>query len=68
VDEWYTCEYDEENRLLRRYDYVYYDTRPEWYENIYDEGGRCVLRIYYDRDGKETARVENPEVNLMKLK
>ncbi len=56
---WYTYEYDDQGRELRRYTKSLYE-RSSWYENRYDEEGNCVERIYYDAEGNVTDRVENP--------
>ena len=56
---WYTYEYDEQGRELRRYTTGLYE-RPSSYENVYDQDGNCIERIYYDEMGNETDRVENP--------
>ena len=56
---WYTYEYDQQGRELRRYTTGLYE-RPSSYENVYDQEGNCIERIYYDELGNETSRVENP--------
>lgn len=56
---WYTYEYDDQGRELRRYTHGLYE-RPSSYENVYDQEGNCIERIYYDETGNETKRVEDP--------